>query len=184
MKRKSTLINSTYRIAFCGVISALSLTLMMLTAVFPLGTYAIPCIAGVIITTIVIEYGYKWATAVYIAVALLSLFFAADKEAVSYFILIFGYYPILKGIIEKNIKTRLVQYIFKFFVFNLAAVIAFYIGIFLLGVPAEEYTLFGFYIPLAFLAIGNIFFIIYDLFVTVFVIKYVRNLRKMLFRKK
>lgn len=182
--KKGLLKNSTLRISFCGIISALSIVLMLLTAIIPVGTYAIPAIAGVLITMVVIEYGCKWATSVYIVVSILSLFFVLDKEAASYYILLFGYYPIIKAIFEYRIKNKFVQYVLKFAVFNVAVISAFYIGIFLLGIKPEEYSLFGVYLPMVFLLAGNIFFIFYDILITSFVIKYVRNLRKLLFKKK
>ena len=38
---------------------------------------------------------------IYAAVAVLSLLFAADKEAALLFVLFFGYYPVLKSFLER-----------------------------------------------------------------------------------
>lgn len=176
--------NSTFRVAFCGVIAALGLTLMLLTSLVPIGTYAFPCFAGIFLAAVVIEYGWKWGLGVYAVVSLLSLFFAGDKEAVLYFIALFGYYPILKGIIEKHLKNKALQYIVKFAVFNAAAIGSFFAAAYLLSVSPEEYTLFGVYIPLVFLAFGNVFFLVYDFAVTVFVGQYVMRIRGRFFGKK
>lgn len=179
---KSNIGNSkTFRIAFCGVTAALSLALMMLTSLIPIGTYAFPCFAGIFISAIVIEYGAKWAFGVYATVSLLALLLAGDKEAVVYFIVIFGYYPIVKGIIERKIHNKPFQYILKLLTFNAAAVAAFFAGAFLLSVSPEEYTLFGIYLPWLFLIAGNFFFLLYDYAVTVFVTQYVRRLHDKLF---
>lgn len=181
---KNDIKNATYRVAFCGVIAALSLVLMMLTSLVPVGTYAFPCFAGIFIAAVVIEYGWKWALGVYAVTAFLSLFLAGDKEAVLYFIAFFGYYPILKGTIEKRVKNRFLQYFIKFAVFNAAAVGSFYAASFLLSVSPDEYTVFGVYVPLAFLAFGNVFFLIYDFAVTVFIAQYVVRIRNRFFGKK
>lgn len=181
---KNDIKNATYRVAFCGVIAALSLVLMMLTSLVPVGTYAFPCFAGIFIAAVVIEYGWKWALGVYTVTAFLSLFLAGDKEAVLYFIAFFGYYPILKGTIEKRVKNRFLQYFIKFAVFNAAAVGSFYAASFLLSVSPDEYTVFGVYVPLAFLAFGNVFFLIYDFAVTVFIAQYVVRIRNRFFGKK
>lgn len=180
---KSSISSSTFRIAFCGVIAALSLALMMLTSLIPVGTYAFPCFAGIFISAIVIEYKAKWAFGVYAVVSVLALLLAGDKEAAVYFVFIFGYYPIVKGLVEGKIKNKAIQYIIKFAVFNIAAVCAFFVGTFLLSVSAEEYTLFGIYIPWVFLVAGNLFFLIYDYAVSVFVTQYVQRLRNKLFKK-
>jgi hypothetical protein len=170
-------------IAFCAVIAALEVVLMMITGMIPVGTYALPCFAGILTLAIVIEFGWKWALGVFAAASLLSALFAADKEAVLYFIALFGYYPIVKNAIERKIKSKVLQYLIKFAVFNAAAVASFYIAVTLLSVKAEEFTIFGVYIPPVFLAIGNLFFLVYDFAVTVFVTFYVRNLREKLFGK-
>lgn len=176
--------NSTFRVAFCGIIAALGLVLMLLTSLVPVGTYAFPCFAGIFIAAVVIEYGWKWGLGVYAVVAVLSLFLAGDKEAVLYFIALFGYYPILKAVFEKHIKNKIILYILKFTVFNTAAIASFFAAAFLLSISPEEYTLFGVYMPLAFLAFGNVFFLVYDFAVTVFVGQYVVRLRSKFFGRK
>lgn len=181
---KNSVKNSTFRVAFCSIIAALGLALMLLTSLVPIGTYAFPCFAGIFIAAVVIEYGWKWGLGVYAVVSVLSLFLAGDKEAVLYFIALFGYYPILKAVFEKHIKNKIILYIVKFAVFNAAAIASFYAAAFLLSVSPEEYTLFGVYMPLAFLAFGNVFFLVYDFAVTVFVGQYVIRLRSKLFGRK
>lgn len=181
---KNCVKNSTFRVAFCGIIAALGLVLMLLTSLVPVGTYAFPCFAGIFIGAVVIEYGWKWGLGVYAVVAVLSLFLAGDKEAVLYFIALFGYYPILKAVFEKHIKNKIILYILKFAVFNTAAIASFFPAAFLLSISPEEYTLFGVYMPLAFLAFGNVFFLVYDFAVTVFVGQYVVRLRSKFFGRK
>lgn len=174
------------RVAVCSVISALSLVLMLLTGFVPIGIYAFPCFAGMLLVTIVIEYGWKWAVLVYAVISVLSLFLVSDKEAVVFFIMLFGYYPMLKNIIESKFQKkfgRIAGYVLKFLIFNAAAVAAFLITTFLLAIPADEYTLFGFYVPWVFLLIGNIFFALYDYAVTVFAAQYVCRLRDKIIRK-
>ena len=176
--------NSTLKIALCSIISALAIALLLLTSVIPFGTFAVPCMAGIFMISIVIEYGYKWAFAVFSVVSLISLFLAGDKEAVLFFVAVFGYYPIIKGIIESKIKIKPLQYVLKFAIFNIGAILAFIVGTFLLSIPAEEYTLFGIYMPWLFLIIANGFFILYDFAVTGLVGYYVCNIRNKIFRGK
>lgn len=173
---------STMRVAFCGVIAALSLVIMMLSGVLQIGTYAFPCLAGILFTAVVVEYGCRWGFAVYAVVSLLSLVLSADKEAVVFFILIFGYYPILKNIIESKLKNKAVQFVIKLVTFNAAAIAAFYIGAIILSVQAEEYTIMGLYLPWVFLIIGNFFFVFYDYAVTLLVETYIVKIRKKFFK--
>lgn len=179
--------NSTLRVAVCSVIAALSLALMLLTSLVPIGTYAFPCFAGILLIAIVIEYKCKWAMLVYAVISVLSLIIAGDKEAVLFFIMFFGYYPVLKNIIESRFQSKFGKaagYILKLSVFNAAIIAAFFIAAFLLSIPAEEYTIFGFYVPWVFLIIGNIFFVIYDCAVSLIVAQYVCRFREKIFRNK
>lgn len=170
-----------YKVALCGVLSALSLVFMMLTSVIPVGTYALPVMAGILFVSIVIEFNAKWALAVYFTVSVLSFLLSGDKEAVLYFIMFFGFYPILKSYIER-INKKAFQLVLKYALFNVCMVSAFFIGIYLLGVPIEEFEIFGYNIPLVFLLIGNIMFFLYDKCVTVVIINYITKWRNKLIK--
>lgn len=173
-----------FRIAFCAAIASLETVLMMVTGLIRVGTYAIPCFAGMLTIAIVIEYRCKWAFAVYAVTAILGFFLSGDKEAVVMFIAFFGYYPILKNILESRIRNKILLYLIKFAVFNAAAVGSFFVMMFVFSMPADEFTLFGVYIPYVFLIIGNVFFLLYDLAINVYVKFYVQRLRNALFGRK
>ena len=100
------------KIAFGGIVAALSLVLMLLTGVLPFGTYALPCFAGILLTSIVIEFGIPWAIGVYVGVSVLSFLLVSDKEAALYYTLILGIYPILKSLFER-IKLRWLSFLIK-----------------------------------------------------------------------
>ena len=126
---------STFRIAVCAIIAALGVVLMMITSIVPVGTYALPCFAGILVIAVVIEYGVKWSIGVFAVISVLSVFLAGDKEAVLYFIAFFGYYPIIKNVFESKIKNKFLLFFLKLAVFNAAAVASFLIGTFLLSIP-------------------------------------------------
>lgn len=181
---KNNLNNRTFKIAFCAVIAALAVVLMMLTSLVPIGTFAIPCIAGALFVSVVIEFNSKWALGIYLVVSILSVFLAGDKEAAVFFIAFFGYYPILKNLIERKITNKIVLILIKLLIFNAAMVASFFFASFVLGVSAEEYTVFGFYVPYLFLLAGNLFFFLYDRALMLFVVFYVRKISAKLFNKK
>lgn len=174
---------TTFRLSFCAVVSALGTALMMVTSLVPVGAYALPCFAGILLVSIVIEYGKKWAFTSYAVISILSLILVGDKEAVVYFIMIFGYYPIIKNILEQKINTKILRYILKLLIFNVAIIISFFVVIFLLSVPVEEFSIMGVCVPWLFLVLGNFFFIIYDYAVTTLIVRYVQNLRNKIFKK-
>ncbi len=156
---------TSVKVSLGGVVAALSLVLMLLTSIIPFGTYAFPAFAGILLVLLVFNLGYTYAFAVYFVTAALSFLLVTDKEAALYYALFLGFYPILKGVIER-IPSKPVQYIVKLALFNVCMIAAFYIGITLLSIPKESFNLFGVYLPWVFLILGNIVFIIYDLCIT------------------
>ena len=153
--------NKSVRIAFCGMVTALGTVLMFLTGLISIGTYAFPALAGVLNIVIVIEMGVRWAWPVYTATAVLSVLIAGDKEAALLFVLFFGYYPIIKAILER-IGKKALTYLLKFAIFNAAMILGFFLAIHLLGVPEESFPLAGIYLPWVFLVLGNLVFLLYD----------------------
>ncbi len=97
--RSSAKENST-RVAFCGVLIALSLVVMLLGGFIPVATYCTPLLVMIILLPILQEFGGKWALLSYVATALLSLMLCADKEA-AFLYLFIGFYPLLKIRIDK-----------------------------------------------------------------------------------
>lgn len=158
------------------MVTALCTALMFLTAIIPIGTYAIPAIAGAIIVVIVIELGKKYAWLVFAASAILSFIVSADKEAAVFYILLFGYYPILKSLIEGRFNF-VTGFVLKLLVFNIAAVLEFIIAINLLGITDDAVSMFGVYAPAVLLALGNVTFLLYDRALSLLLIKYIRQYR-------
>ncbi|MDY4813789.1 MAG: hypothetical protein SO152_08080 [Ruminococcus sp.] len=169
------------KVAVGGVFSAIALVLMMLTGVFPFGTYAFPVIAGVMLIVIYLEFGFRWSMLVYGVISIMSVLFVSDKEAALFFLLLFGYYPVVKSFIER-IKSKIVQYIIKLAIFNTAAVSVYFLMLFVFGMPADSFELFGVNIPLIFLIVGNFVFLIYDLAINVVVAQYLQKYRKFFFK--
>ena len=153
----------TSKVALCGILAALSLILMVMTAI-PIATYALPAMAGAVLIPVVMEAGVKWGWLAYAAVALLSLLVAPDPEAKVLFITFFGYYPIAKSLLEK-MKKRWLEWIVKLVIFNGTMLGSYLLTIFVFHLPTD-FELFGVSLPLVFLLIGNVIFVIYDLALT------------------
>ena len=181
---KSTTNKKTFRIAFCALIAALAVVLMIITTFVPFGTYALPIFAGALLIAVVIEYNCKWALGIYLVVSILSAFLVGDKEAVVFFIALFGYYPIVKNVFESKVKNKVIVLVLKLILFNIAAVAAFFFTSFVLSISPEEYTIFGFYVPYMFLILGNVIFLLYDKALSVLVVYYVKVLSPKLFRNR
>ena len=77
--------------AMGGMIAALSLTIMLLTAVIPYLQYALPAMSGALLVLMVIEINKKWALCTYTAVSILSFLILPNKEAAMVYFAFFGF---------------------------------------------------------------------------------------------
>ncbi len=167
----------TSKTALGGIVSALSVTLMLLTAVIPFMTYAIPLLAGALLILMVIEINKKWALVVYVAVSLLAVFVVPDKEAATFYVAFFGYYPIIKSSLEKHLPI-VVEWIVKLVIFNAAVIGAYFVSVKILGIPFEDMQELGKYgIPIV-LGLANLTFVMYDILLTKLVTLYIHKFRK------
>lgn len=163
------------KITLCAITAALSTTIM-LVSYFPYLTYAVPAISGLVLMMPLIEINYKWSLCAYAVSGVLSLLLA-EPESASMFVFFFGYYPIVKSLIERLNKI-VIEWIIKFGVFNLAVVSAYLFITFILGIPFDEFGEFGKYGILILLALGNVVFIVYDIAISRMSILYMVRLHK------
>ena len=166
--------NRSMKLAFCGMTTALSVVLVFLTGIIPIGEYVLPTAAGILLVAVVAELGPRWAWSVYLAVTLLSALLAPDKEAVLCYILLFGCYPILKLLIEKR-AGKVAAVLLKLAVFNAAAVLEFLLTVALLHVPQDSFEIFGVNLPWVFLLAWNVVFLVYDYALSLLVTAYFKK---------
>ncbi len=155
------------KVAFCGIIVALSLLMMFLTGVFPLLDYSLPALAGMLLVVIVIEINFKFALIVYIATAILSLFITPNKDSSALYIMFFGYYPILKGILEK-IKSIIIEWVLKIIIFNSALSLLIIVSYYLFNLKQviSNMGTIGTIGIISSVIISNMVFVIYDIAIT------------------
>lgn len=153
----------TGKITLCAMMAALA-SVFMLTSYFLYLTYAIPAIAGLFIMVTVIEIDAKWATLAYVASAVI-VALIAEPEAKMLYVLFFGYYPIVKAVFE-SLKNRVLEYVLKFTVFNVAVLFAYGVIASLIGVDISDMGDFGKYSAVVLLGLANVVFIVYDMAVT------------------
>lgn len=163
--------------ALGGIVSALSIVLMLMTAVIPFMSYALPLIAGALLILMVIEINKSWAFIVYVAVSLLSVLVVPDKEAATFYIAFFGYYPIIKSTLEKHLPN-VVEWIVKLLIFNAATVAAYLFTVYVLGIPFDDMGEYGKYGVFALLGLANFVFVFYDILLTKLVTLYMIKFRK------
>ncbi len=167
----------SFKVALGGVIAALSLLLMILAGVTSTLVYAIPMITGALLMTLVVEFGQSFAVLIYVAVSIISLLLLGNKEAAIMYFAFFGYYPILKSILEKYTKG-FICWILKYMIFNVAMILSYFIVTKIFMISFEDVESFGKYaLPLLLLA-GNVVFAMYDIVLTRLVSIYLYRWRK------
>lgn len=115
-------------LAFGGIISALSLIALFLSSALSFNTLAFLSLSSFFMGVMYIEYKSKGAFISYAVVSVLSLILPVDKTSALAFILFFGYYPILKGLIERlhNIKLEIIIKLIVFIIVSFSGVYGFF----------------------------------------------------------
>lgn len=163
--------------ALGGIVAALSLVLMMSVAVIPFMTYALPAVAGALIILMVVETDKKWAFGVYSAVAILGMFLVPDKEVSVMYLAFFGYYPILKALIEAKAPAAL-GWVIKVGTFVATMVAAYAFMMKFMGITLDDTGEFGNYAIPVLLGMGAVTFVIYDIALTRMVMLYLMKWQK------
>lgn len=174
----------SYKVSLGGIVAALCLTMMFLTAVFPPLNMTLPLFAGMLISVVAIEVSPSWALVTYIVVAILSFFITPDKEAAIFFSVLFGYYPVLKDAVDK-MKAKLISFIIKLAVFDAAMILIYYITVYVFGTVDifEEFGFLGDVMIPVLLIVMNLIFVLYDYCLTVTMQAYIKWFRPTFLRK-
>ncbi len=162
------------RIVFCAMLAALSATLVIISRIIPFSTDIMPAIAGMLNIIIVVEIGAKWALASYLTAAVLCFIFGLNETSML-FLMFFGYYPIIKSLLEK-LSSRSVEWLLKILIFNAAIVAAYAILIPIFGLEALGFGGKGYII--AVWVLSNIFFVLYDILMTKMIPIYFKRYHK------
>ena len=171
-------------LALCGVVTALSVVLMLFEGLVSIASIAIPALAGCLLIPIVAEAGMGYAFGAFGATSVLCLLLAPDREAALIYLLFFGYYPILFAVLSK-IRQPALRWAAKLALFNAAAVSEALLTIYVLGVPAEEFTqlpFVGTYGPAVLLGLANVVFVMYDFALGGLINQYYQRFRQVIKR--
>ncbi len=166
---------SSMKLAFSGVMAALSVVVLFLTGVAPMATVALPALAGCLLIPVVAEAGLSWGFGVYGATAVLGVFLVPDREAFLIYVLFFGYYPALFAMLGR-IRNRVLRYAAKLGLFNAAAVGEVLLSVYVLGIPFESFGMLGPVGPVLLLLLANVVFVVYDFALDGLIAQYFRRL--------
>ena len=154
---------------------ALGVIFLCIGALLEVLDISMAVIASLCVIIAVIEYGKGAPWMVYAAISVLSFLLIPTNLAVMFFALFFGFYPILKEMLEK--KSKVVRWILKELIFNvcLAIIMALYLSFFF-----QDFAFSA--IPLPWLIVAavllcEIVFVMYDIALTRMITFYVVKLR-------
>lgn len=147
---------SAKRMALCAMMAALCVVLMLLGAILELGMYAAPLLAGLLLIPVGKLYGRKYHTLLFAASALLCFLLVPNVEQNLMFAGIFGWYPILRPILQKLPKW--LRWPVKLVIFN-ALIVAIEALVMLVLVPEAMERVFLWIL----LILANVTFLAYDL---------------------
>lgn len=150
------------KIALCGMLGALSVVLLLIGSALQIGTYAAPMLAAFLLIPVLEDYGPRYALTLYATVSILAVLLVPETELAFFYVLVMGYYPVLR--VKLNaLKNTVLRWVIKFAVFNAATVLVYLLLFALLG-PAvlDELLADGTAMLAALLAAGNLSFWLCD----------------------
>lgn len=162
-------------LAYCATLSALSTVILAISSLLSVIDLTGAVIASFSVVFVVCELGRLPALAVYGAVSLLSLILLPDLSPAVMFAGFFGHYPILKSLFETKLKHRVSRAIAKLLCFNAVLALELYVTVRLLTPqpPSPWYII-------AFAALAEVTFVIYDIALSRITRYYFRVLRRRL----
>lgn len=153
-------LKQTTKITVSAMMAALA-TAFMLLSYFPYLFYAIPAIAGLFIMVVLIEVDFRWALMSYIVSAIL-VFMFAEPESRFLYVFFFGYYPIVKALLEK-LNKPVIEWVVKVIVFNAAVLSVYLIFAKFFDFSIDDFGELGKYGAFILLFLGNVVFVLYDI---------------------
>ena len=173
--------NHSGKPAFGGVMTALAVVLLLFTAT-PVATVALAALAGLTAVPLVIEINKRAALLQYAAVTVISLLLIPAWEGKLMYIGFFGYYAIVKSLLEARRMPRAAEWAVKIAVFIAATAAGALLAVTVARVPLPSFH------PAAWAGIALVavaVFVLYDIGLTRFISGYIRTLHpavRLLFR--
>lgn len=119
--------NKSRKVALGGIVTLLSAMLLYISSVLPTNKLFFFALSTFFLSVIIIEDDMKFAWLVYVSSSLLSFIIIPNKTIVLPYFVFFGYYAIIKSLIER-INILPIELLIKFLLFNLSIYITYTIA--------------------------------------------------------
>ena len=150
------------QMAFGGVMTAVAVVIMSLGSLIPVNTYVCPVICILINRVVTERCGKRLGWCYYMAVAILSLLLAPDREAALVYVCL-GYYPLIRERFER-IRPPWLRMGTKLCFFTLAGALAYGLLMMVIGAEAvlAEYEGAGIWLLAVTVILWDVLFLLVD----------------------
>ncbi|MDR2361043.1 MAG: hypothetical protein LBD85_07225 [Oscillospiraceae bacterium] len=164
----------TRKLALSSLITAFAVVLCWVAAVMPSGSVALVGIAGLLTAIVVVECGYSWALGKFAATIMLVLLLVPDRMIVLMYAGIFGWYPVIKSLLERGKLRSAAQWAIKVLILNAALVLGYIAASNLFILAGEPNTR----LLLIVLLPAEVAFVLYDIVLTRLIDMYIQRRAK------
>ena len=159
------------KIAFGAILAALACVMLLIGGVLELLDMTSAAAASAVVLISCALLGMKSALSVYAVSAALTLILMPSATSTIYYVLLLGYYPILKILLEKKVRKRAFRVPLKLLIFNagVAAIAALFVRLYGIEKVLNEFSVPGISMPVflvAFFVLLNVFLLVYDRLLT------------------
>ena len=166
----------TRTITLSALFSAIAVLILYFASIWPTGQLGLVAAASLLTAAAVIETGLLSGAYVYIVSSVLGMLLVPNRVAALLFVLFFGFYPILKSLIERR-GGLVIQWVLKLLVFNVSlTVLWLFFRAFFFSVFVSNSSFLLIYI------VGNFVFVLFDYGFTKLVWFYIERVSRL--RKK
>jgi hypothetical protein len=157
------------KIAYGGVLLAVNIILLLLANIIPINTLFFMGLASLIISIVIMEYGFKMGLVFYIASSILSFLVLSNKLHWIVYVFTFGIYGLIKYLIEKDIHFY-IDILLKLLFANVVMITLYLLFRTIVFIPMNIFTVLAFQVA----------FLVYDYVYTLFIDYYEKRLRKIM----
>lgn len=175
---------STKKLTVSALLSAMGVALLFVGSIIETLDLSMAAIASFFCVFAVIELGTRFSWLIFAVTGILSVVLMPYSMGGWFYLLFFGYYPILKEKFER--LPRVISWIIKIIVLNVSVVVSLVIASFLFygGDLYNTFMMtfgsdgFGLYAAIGIYVLVNVVFVIYDLALTRLISIYLFKLRQ------
>ena len=162
------------RMAYSAILAAIITVIVIAGGFFDIIDLACASLAALILQVVYTEMGGKSAVMIYAVSAALSFILMPLRSATLYFVTFFGYYPILRGVLLRKMKSKKVINFLLCLLFNAVMIVLYAAFRTVFGIENEPV-----YVYVLLIISANIFFACFEMLMGKIMILYNYKIKKL-----